>query len=38
LAQKLIAPKCKQKVLNFRKIYTPNFLGCYIKQPDNEVM
>jgi hypothetical protein len=29
LAQKLIAPKCKQKVLNFRKIYTPRFLGCY---------
>jgi hypothetical protein len=30
LAQKLIALKCKQKVLIFRKIYTPRFLGCYI--------
>jgi hypothetical protein len=29
LVQKLIALKCKQKVLNFRKIYTPKFLGCY---------
>jgi hypothetical protein len=25
----LIAPKSKQKVLNFRKIHTPRFLGCY---------
>jgi hypothetical protein len=29
LVQKLIALKCKQKVLIFRKIYTPKFLGCY---------
>jgi hypothetical protein len=29
LVQKLIALECKQKVLNFRKIYTPKFLGCY---------
>jgi hypothetical protein len=29
LVQKLIALKCKQKVLIFRKICTPKFLGCY---------
>jgi hypothetical protein len=29
LVQKLIALKFKQKVLIFRKIYTPKFLGCY---------
>jgi hypothetical protein len=29
LVQKLIAHQFKQKVLNFRKIYTPKFLGCY---------
>jgi hypothetical protein len=29
LVQKLIALTSKQKVLNFRKIYTPKFLGCY---------
>jgi hypothetical protein len=29
LAKNLIAPKSKQKVLNFRKIHTPRFLGCY---------
>jgi hypothetical protein len=33
LAQKLIALKCKQKVLNFRKIFTPRFLGCYTRVP-----
>jgi hypothetical protein len=33
LVQKLIALKCKQKVLNFRKIYTPKFLGCYTQFP-----
>jgi hypothetical protein len=31
LAQKLIALKFKQKVLIFRKNYTPKFLGCYRK-------
>jgi hypothetical protein len=29
LAKNLIAPKSKQKVLNFCKIHTPRFLGCY---------
>jgi hypothetical protein len=29
LVQKLVALKFKQKVLIFRKIYTPKFLGCY---------
>jgi hypothetical protein len=29
LAQILIALQSKQKVLNFRKIHTPRFLGCY---------
>jgi hypothetical protein len=29
LVQKLIALKFKQKVLIFRKICTPKFLGCY---------
>jgi hypothetical protein len=29
LVKKLIALKCKQKVLIFRKFYTPKFLGCY---------
>jgi hypothetical protein len=29
LVQKLIALTFKQKVLIFRKIYTPKFLGCY---------
>jgi hypothetical protein len=29
----LIALKFSQKVLNFRKIYTPKFLGCYIAHP-----
>jgi hypothetical protein len=33
LAQKLIARKCKQKVFNFGKIYTPRFLGCYTGRP-----
>jgi hypothetical protein len=32
LVQKLIALNFSQKVLNFRKIYTPKFLGCYIKK------
>jgi hypothetical protein len=30
LVQNLIALKFKQKVLIFRKIYTPKFLGCYM--------
>jgi hypothetical protein len=30
LVQKLLALKFKQKVLNFRKFYTPKFLGCYM--------
>jgi hypothetical protein len=30
LVKNLIAPESKQKVLNFRKIHTPRFLGCYI--------
>jgi hypothetical protein len=29
LARKLIALNFSQKVLNFRKVYTPKFLGCY---------
>jgi hypothetical protein len=29
LIRKLIALEFSQKVLNFRKIYTPKFLGCY---------
>jgi hypothetical protein len=29
LAKELIALQSKQKVLNFRKIHTPRFLGCY---------
>jgi hypothetical protein len=29
LVQKLVALKFKQKVLIFRKIYPPKFLGCY---------
>jgi hypothetical protein len=29
LARKLIALNFSQKVFNFRKIYTPKFLGCY---------
>jgi hypothetical protein len=33
LAQKLIALNFSQKVLNFRKIYTPKFLGCYTIEP-----
>jgi hypothetical protein len=31
LVQKLIALTFKQKVLIFRKNYTPKILGCYIK-------
>jgi hypothetical protein len=33
LVQKLIALKFKQKVLIFRKICTPKFLGCYTSRP-----
>jgi hypothetical protein len=33
LARKLIALNFSQKVFNFRKIYTPKFLGCYTGGP-----
>jgi hypothetical protein len=36
LVQKLIALKFKQKVLIFRKNYTPKFLGCYSVDVYNE--
>jgi hypothetical protein len=39
LAQKLIALQNKQKkVLNFRKIHTPRFLGCYTGLPHVPLM
>jgi hypothetical protein len=36
LARKLMALKFSQKVLIFRKNYTPKFLGCYTSNPRDE--